>query len=477
MLTRTIVSLAARRPLYASTSTALSHAVRQLSTLNADVAIVGGGVAGVALACALGQTPELEGQTIALIDANDLTARYTPADGDFSNRVVSLAPRSVAFLERIGAWERIPESRRHPYTSMKVWDACDSGAVTFDASEVGAPAVAYMVEIPMLRSALLDALTERAPHVHQLGGAPLAGPLVRDTEATDGYPVLPLANDASVVARLAVGADGAASAVRSQLMPGNAFFGHDYGAAGVVATLEIEAADNDTAWQRFLPTGPIALLPLGPHTASLVWSLPRDLAAKARDLPADEFAALVNAAFFYPPEEVEQLLRNELGLDVLEEIEWRDEVHENAVDLSNVILPPHVAGVADGSRAMFPLRVRHALEYTADRVALIGDAAHVIHPLAGQGLNLGLADAESLARVLREAAVDGSDLGHPHVLEKYPADRYAANAAMLSACDGLHHLFGTDNARVAWTRSFGLNAFNGWDAVKRFAMRFAMGKQ
>ncbi|KAI9221012.1 hypothetical protein BC828DRAFT_382149 [Blastocladiella britannica] len=446
-----------------------------------DIAIVGSGVAGAALACALANDPALGAHSIALIDANEIASRYTPDEGEFSNRVVSLAPRAVEFLDKLGAWERIPASRRNGYTDMRVWDACGGGQVSFSASTIGAPALAHMVELSAIRSALLDALPSR---VRTFAPATLTTPIRRDSEQSDNFPVLDLTGSSSsspiaMRARLVLGADGAASPVRQHLMPSHtAFFGRDYGASGLVATVAVEALDgNATAWQRFLPTGTLAMLPLDCDTSSLVWSLPRDLALKLRGLPAADFTALVNAAFFYPPDEVEVLLRNPTGAtDLAAEIEWRDTVHETESDLGSAVLPPHVLDVADASRAAFPLRVRHASSYVGDRVAILGDAAHLIHPLAGQGLNLGLSDAESLARTISAAAQSGLDVGHPHALDAYPAERYAANAAMLTACDGLHHLFATENAAVAWTRSFGLNRFNAWDAAKRRAMAFAMGK-
>ncbi|ORZ34885.1 hypothetical protein BCR44DRAFT_1513642 [Catenaria anguillulae PL171] len=448
-----------------------------------DIAIVGAGVSGAALACALGNSPILSSHSIALIDAGTLdptSALYRPDPGHFSNRVVSLAPRSVQFLQSLGAWDKLPADRKHPYSSMKVWDACDNGSASFYSSAVGADAIAHMVEIPALRSALVESLPST---VERIAPASLAPPFARAAESTDNYPILPLADGSAITARLVIAADGAGSLIRTHLMPSVPFFGHDYNAAAIVATMHIEPTDkalaNSTAWQRFLPTGPIAMLPLAPNVSSLVWSMPRECAsALLANTSADEFAALVNAAFFYPPDELEMLMRDPRawGDDLIGALEWRDGVHEAAVDLDTAILPPYVTGIDPTSRAAFPLRVRHALEYTGDRVALLGDAAHVIHPLAGQGLNLGLADAECLASVLSEAAAEGADIGHPHVLERYPSKRYAANAAMLSACDGLHYLFGTDSRVVAWTRSAGLNTFDGWQWVKRRAMQFAMGK-
>ncbi|KAJ3362907.1 putative ubiquinone biosynthesis monooxygenase [Allomyces arbusculus] len=461
-----------------ATRAAMTCAHRAFSTDYADVAILGSGVAGAALACALAQAPELATHKLALIDSADLTRRYTPASDDqWSNRVVSLTPRSVQFLQDLGVWDAIPSARRHPYEHMKVWDACSNGRADFSAETVSSPAIAYMVEVPYLQSALLEVLhAQHADRITVHSGAAVTTPLARDDSGdTDAYPILDLGSE-KIAARVLVGSDGANSRVRSDLVR-TSFFGRDYGRVGLVATVAIDPTQgNATAWQRFLPTGPLAMLPLSDTHSSLVWTLPPAMAAKAAALPEDQFVALVNAAFFYPPAELAVFLGNELELDIAEEVEWRDEVYEHGVDLDRVVLPPYVEAVQDGSRAAFPLRLRHAMEYTAHRAVLVGDAAHLIHPLAGQGLNLGLGDVECLSRVLRTAASTGQDLGHAHVLETYARERYPVNAAMLTACDALHHLFGTDAAPVAWIRSFGLNRFNQLDLVKRTVMRATMGE-
>jgi ubiquinone biosynthesis monooxygenase Coq6 len=186
--------------------------------------------------------------------------------------------------------------------------------------------------------------------------------------------------------------------------------GMDYNQHGLVATVEVEESDNNTAWQIFLPSGPVALLPLSRNRSSVVWSMNSQLLDRVSKMPNHFFVEFLNAAFHNPYQDVAYLFsqiqpNGEVSMEFEKEAAWgrtRD---------SQGIHPPWVLDVVNDSRAGFPLRMRHADTYAVDRVALLGDAAHTIHPLAGQGLNLGLADSESLSRFISDAQRDGQDIG------------------------------------------------------------------
>ena len=315
---------------------------------------------------------------------------------------------------------------------MQVWDGVSDAGITFDwgapspARRAAAPqTVAYMTENLNLTSALLARLEE-------LGGLDVFDKtrvdgvaLGQDTPDLDmtGWPVVRLSSGATLAARLLVGADGGNSPVRA--FSGIASRGWDYGRHGVVATMRLAggARDVTTAYQRFLPTGPVALLPLPGEHATLVWSTLPSHAAHLKTLPPADFTALVNAAFRLSPVDLAYMHTQPRGQ--ADEVAWR--LQHTPVDAARV--PRPLAGVQEGSVASFPLKMRHADEYVGERVALVGyarllftpearhrltrasDAAHTIHPLAGQGLNQGQGDVQALAQTILYAVRHGQDIG------------------------------------------------------------------
>ncbi|RAR04170.1 ubiquinone biosynthesis monooxygenase coq6 [Stemphylium lycopersici] len=389
-----------------------------------DVVCVGGGPAGLSLLTGLKSSPITSGLKLALIEGQDLQKSRLAQDASlesFSNRCSSLTPASV-------------------------WDGVTDARISFDwhtAKPLLAPrnpaqptTIAYMIENVNTVTALLTRL-------EQLGGVDFytstkvnSIDLGADTENMDfsSWPILTLSNGKSLAARLLVGADGANSPVRT--FAGIESRGFDYGRHGVVASLKLEGQgwggpDHKIAYQRFLPTGPIAMLPLPGNMSTLVWSTTPERAAKLKQLSQEDFVAMVNAGFRLSPTELEYL--HTLSSGQAEEIAWREKhtaVNEHAI-------PMRAANVQAGTVASFPLRMRHADTYTGERVALVGDAAHTIHPLAGQGLNQGQGDAASLVQTISHAVQTGQDIGSTLALESYNSERYAENNAMLGNRDHL----------------------------------------
>jgi ubiquinone biosynthesis monooxygenase Coq6 len=211
------------------------------------------------------------------------------------------------------------------------------------------------------------------------------------------------------------------------------------------------------------------MLPLPGNMSTLVWSTTPERAAKLKTLSQEDFVAMVNAGFRLSPTDLEYL--HTLSSGQAEEVEWREKhtpVDEHAI-------PMRVAHVQDGTVASFPLRMRHADTYTGERVALVGDAAHTIHPLAGQGLNQGQGDAAALVRTISHAVQTGQDIGSTLALESYTSERYAENNAMLGVCDKLHRLYSVESGPLVGLRSLGLRAVDAMGPLKGFFMSRAAG--
>ncbi|KAK6430553.1 putative ubiquinone biosynthesis monooxygenase [Oleoguttula sp. CCFEE 5521] len=476
-----------------------------------DLVCVGGGPAGLSLISSLKSQASTKGLKIALIDAQNLSAPLRTGDGDasgtreFSNRCSSLTPASVKFLKRIGAWDNVALSRVQAYTGMEVWDGVSGAKINFDpmdrgrvagvveslgrlvpgsgfgrgAGDEGEGEVATMCENSNLTAALVERV-RGLEGVEVLDGTKVEGIELGPEKEKDGmsldlslWPVLRLPGNRKIAARLLVGADGANSPVRTFAdIPSK---GWDYNQHGVVATLQLDQVHDVSAprkaYQRFLPTGPIALLPLPGNKASLVWSTTTALASHLKSLPPAEFTAAVNAAFRLLTTDISYMLTHSTAS---QDLEWR----ESQTDTIALGLPaefPRVEGVVEGSVASFPLRMRHASTYTGHRIALIGDAAHTIHPLAGQGLNLGLADAESLARHLAIGMEAGMDIGSCWCLDGYGSDRWGKNNAVMGVVDKVGKVFGASAGPVVWARSLGFNAVERLGWVKGGLMRGASG--
>lgn len=416
---------------------------------------------------------------MALVEAQDLARlqSWTLPQDRFSNRCSSLTPSSAKFLDRIGAWSHLDRRRIQEYHEMQVWDGITDARIEFDwGGSAGAAdtTIAYMIENLNLTSGLVKRLG-------QLGGVHLFDNVKVDrisfgqeTEEMDlsRWPVVHLAGGRQLHARLLVGADGANSPVRTFAEIESR--GWDYERHGLVATLELEGEDwtrghAKTAYQRFLPTGPIAMLPLPGPYASLVWSTTVSNAALLKNLSPKDFAAMVNAAFRLGPVDLRYM--HTLTEGHSDEVHWRlGHVPQNSCHLPQV-----VTGVQQDSVASFPLKMRHADTYIGERIALVGDAAHTVHPLAGQGLNAGQGDVQSLVQAIETAVEHGQDIGNSMSLEPYLAERYAANHVVLGVCDKLHKLYSIQSGPLVPLRSLGLSAVNAFSPVKSFLMNQAAG--
>ena len=418
-----------------------------------DVIIVGGGMVGAALACALGDL----GFRVAVAEAREPPAEWSAEAVDARTSALTRASENI--LRNLGVWDRMVAMRVSAYREMHVWDEAGFGEIHFDSAEIGEPDLGHIVENRVIQRVLWDRLGEMAGVQRicpaRVAGLDLAGerPVLTLERAEDDRGREPTPTDADVeaVARdsrtslgaastarpiaadLIVAADGAQSALRA--MAGLGTRGWAYDQHAVVAIVRPERYHADTAWQHFLPTGPVALLPIGDGRCSLVWSTSPEHAAALVRMPDEEFCRAVTGA-----------------------------------------TQARLGGILDaGPRALFPLRLQHAENYVEPGLALVGDAAHAIHPLAGQGVNLGFLDAATLADVLAHARLRGRPLGAMATLRRYERARKGANLAMMGAMDLFKRLFSNDNAALSVARNLGLRAADIATPVKHAIMRRALG--
>lgn len=401
-----------------------------MNTFDYDVAIVGAGLAGSALAAGLADLP----LRVALLEARPLSEGWPPCDAGvdaYDLRVSAITMASKRLLERLGAWPDIEARRLCAYTDMHVWDAEGTGNIHFNAAEVDQPQLGYIVENRLINAALVNGVRSGAS-VHCLSGTPVAA-----LETENGKPVLALENGDRIRSSLLVAADGALSRVRE--WAGFQSREWDYGHKAIACTVETEKPHQATAWQRFLPKGPLAFLPLpsedGKHYCSIVWSADTEW--------ADELMALDNADFCRA---IAEAFEGRLG-DVL----------------------------AVSQRLAFPLRQRHAVDYVQSGIVLVGDAAHSIHPLAGQGINLGFQDVQVLLEELERACDRGLDVDEAAVLQRYQRRRKGDNLAMMSAMEGFKRLFEQDALPLRWLRNAGMQMVDKAGPIKQQIMRRAMG--
>jgi 2-octaprenylphenol hydroxylase len=389
-----------------------------------DILVVGAGMIGSCLALALGQSSKFR---IALIEANLPAPGDTP-QSDYDLRVSAITRASENIFKNIGAWQSIETRRISPFREMRVWDEAGIGEIHFNSAEIGESHLGHIIENRVIQSALLEQCKE-------LDNIDFYAPARFSEIIQNAHGIyLQLEEGPRLVGRLLIGADGANSQVRQ--WAGISSRGWDYQQKGLVATVQTEKPHQETAWQRFLPNGPLAFLPLdNSYQCSIVWSTTLNDAARLLALDKHEFATALATAFEY-----------RLG----------------AIQ----VISPRIA---------FPLRLQHARTYIRPQLALIGDAAHIVHPLAGQGVNLGFLDAATLAEVLITAQRNAKDPGSLPTLRRFERWRKGDNLATQLTIDGLKRLFGNTLFPVRVARNLGLTVTDATTPVKHLIMRWASG--
>lgn len=385
-----------------------------------NVIVVGGGMVGAAAALALAHA----GLEVVLVEAHE--PRPWQAEDEVDMRVVALAPSSASLLDELGLWQTIRTARAHAYRRMHVWDAANGTALDFDSADVQGDSLGWIVENRLLQYQLWQ-------RAQAAGVRCLCPAKVNAFENVDDHVHVSLEDGTGLDAKVLVAADGAASPLRE--MAGIATRGRAYGQRAVVAHVATESSHEDTAWQCFLPGGPIALLPLADGRSSVVWTLPES--------DAQRILSMDDAAFC------------------------------EAVGVASDFRLGRVTGTTP--RAAFPLTLQLASRYQADRLVLLGDAAHVVHPLAGQGVNLGLRDVAELRNVLQATHAAGRDIGAHHVLQCYARRRRSADTLDARSLDTLARVFDWQAQPLVALRGLGMGTLNRLASVRRLFARRAAG--
>ena len=390
-----------------------------------DAVIVGAGIVGSVMASLLAARRLSAPGRVALIADAFAPAAAKP---DWDLRVFALSRASERLLEACGVWNTLPAQHVFAYERMCVWDARGEaggkGSVTFDCAEIGEPNLGYIVDAHDLQRQCLQAARG--------SGAVLIEGMVEAVNAGDSGVSIRLSDGREVRGELLIGADGINSKTRELLGVGTA--GHGYHQDALVAHVRTSKPHRSTAWQRFTGTGPVAFLPLPDGRSSIVWSVSLPEAARLRALDDGAFGSALTSA----------------SGAVLGDCE------------------------VSSSRSSFPLKLQYALDYVRPRAVLLGDAAHVVHPLAGQGLNLGLLDCAVLAEVLGEAGSAGY-FGEHRLLRRYERRRRSENLLAATALDGLERLFSSADPASAALRGAGLHAVDRLSYVKHAFARAALG--
>ena len=397
-----------------------------------DIIIIGGGMVGLAMAASLAESDLkiliIEKQNLPENFSSELLANNPVEDNDFDVRVSAISPANRELLSKFNAWQNIPQQRQANYQKMKVWDGDGTGKIEFSAAEVAQPDLGVIVENRLIQAALLKNI-QAFGNVHCCFGLEL-----EQIESFGDHIEVNLSDGSQYKSQLLIGADGANSIVRQKLeieseqMP--------YEQVAFVANVRTELSHQFTAWQRFTPTGPVAFLPLANDSlCSVVWSIDQEKAKKLKTIGEDEFAIKLQQAF-----------ESKLG---------------------------KVTAVSE--HFGFPLVKRHSQSYLQHRVALIGDAAHTVHPLAGQGVNLGFQDVACLSELILKLVQQKRDYGLMQNLRPFERERKTENLIMQNAMSGFIHLFANQSMPVTLIRNIAMSALNNLPMAKEMIIKKAMG--
>lgn len=392
-----------------------------------DIVIIGAGLVGLTTALLAAR----QNFAVAILDKAVPPLTWPTSTIDIRCSAINAASQKI--FQSLDVWDALDKLGVSPYQKMHVWDAFGFGEITFDAAELGKSELGHIIE----NRVMLKALWEKAQNMSNITFMLPAKPISYLLE--NNHIVLNLdmdtENNKNILAKVILGADGAHSWLREEAQIQTR--GWSYEQSAIVAVLETEKPHQKTAWQRFLPEGPLAFLPLAdPHLCSIVWTASPETNARRLSLNAQAFCEEVTQHFDYC--------------------------------LGKIL--------SAGERRNFPLEMQHAKHYVKERIALLGDALHVIHPLAGLGVNLGLQDAFSLVEILSAAKKKEEDIGQYSVLRRYERARKGSVLSMIALMEGFKRMFADHSSVMIGLRSLGLNATNRFPYLKQRIMQVAMGE-
>lgn len=413
-----------------------------------DVVVGGAGIVGASLALALAQLNEHQALHVALVEPREAESKPVGAsDGDpaFDSRVVALNEASRQLFIKLGVWGQIVATRACAYTRMQVRDSEGTGFIAFDSADIQQENLGYIVENSVVLNALREAI-DKQPNIDlfcpdQINSLSRSQSAIQTRQTTetgkDRHLVLGLENQ-TLLTTLLVIADGAQSKLRD--ICGFKTRQWDYGQSAIVATLRGESSHHHVALQWFTQDGPLAFLPLQSKDGdscyvSIVWSQRHERSDELMAMSEEDFCRALSRG---------------------------SETYMGNLELVSL-------------RQSFPLRQCHAIDYVQARVALIGDAAHAIHPLAGQGVNLGLSDVSVLSEELQKCLDKGLDIGAPAILQRYQRRRKPENLAVMAAMEGFKRLFEREELPLRFLRNLGMSRLNALGPLKNKLIKQAMG--
>ncbi|KAL8483362.1 hypothetical protein ACS0TY_026169 [Phlomoides rotata] len=437
-----------------------------------DIAIIGGGMVGMALACSLAKMPLTNQLNVAIIDSNPALQsgvgikKEDPPDP----RVSTVTPATITLFKDVDAWKYVEEHRHAYFDKMQVWDYTGLGYTRYNARDISKEVLGCVVENKVLHKSLLSCL-QNAGFQHNIYPLRLSSMTMQPSSSSspDGsLAKLELSDGNSLYTKLVVGADGSKSRVKE--LAGITSTGWKYPQNAIICTVE-HTVENRCAWQRFIRSGPIALLPIGDKFSNIVWTMNPDEALTRKSMSGVDFIKEVNLALGYGsgPRPKSHLFggRGPLSWLTADTESSAKECFEN---------PPQITSLGS-DRMVFPLSLNHANSYASKRVVLIGDAAHTVHPLAGQGVNMGFGDAFSLSKVIAEGIAVGADIGEVSLLKRYESDRKPANMAMMAILDGFQKAYSIDFGPLNVLRAAAFQGAHYILPLKRKIISYASGEQ
>uniref|UniRef100_A0A915Q1S4 Ubiquinone biosynthesis monooxygenase COQ6, mitochondrial n=1 Tax=Setaria digitata TaxID=48799 RepID=A0A915Q1S4_9BILA len=425
-----------------------------------DIIIIGGGMVGNAMACSIGLSERLKSKKVLILDSAEIKA--PTKNSPYGNRVTAVSPPSISLFKKLGIWNDLVDLRVKRVDRLQVLDSCSNSSIRFTQPDP-ANEVAYMIENNAIIGFLSNRIVTSCPNVTVKRKTKVVD--CRTPSGLDEFATVVLDDGTKLQTSLIIGADGSRSLVRDLLKFKYTSWG--YGQSAIVANLRVKTRpsfsveSNCVAWERFTPSGPVALLPLTEDLSSVTWSTSTEHAEELLSLSAEEF---VN--------ELNQFLNTSIHQNYVTNqfLSFTGEILKGVFSVSGkpVLTFPTVVSLFEDTRAAFPLAFGHAHTYVIPRAALIGDAAHRTHPLAGQGVNLGWNDVRILVKCLEQCVTDGGDLGSLTYLADYDTKGQRRNVPVQIACDWLNRLYLASSTPFIFIRSFGLNMVDRFTPLKQY---------